>query len=96
MVRAITLIWMMPYNLLQLPNMKTLFWKAFYKLKFGKDYQRRMTNAKRLGMTIDESSIGNLSSFYDSSGNQIRGWHKPPTKFAPNTQQHPLITKYGL
>lgn len=75
--------------------MKSLFWKAYYKLKFGKDYATRMRNAAMLGRCIDESSVGNLSSFYNSNGQQIRGWHRA-IKFKETTPiQHPLITKYG-
>jgi hypothetical protein len=76
-------------------NPRVLFWRAFYKLKFGKNYQERMNNASRMVSTINQSSVGNLSSFYNTDGQQIRGWHRH-IRFAPTVPvQHPLITKYS-
>lgn len=75
--------------------MKTLFWKAYYKCKFGKNYAARMNRAANMMNIVNASSVGNLSHFYDSDGNQIRGWHRH-IRFAPTVPiQHPLITKYG-
>ncbi len=75
--------------------MKTLFWKAYYKIKFGKNYAARMHKAASMMRIVDQSTVGNLSHFYDVDGNQIRGWHRH-IRFAKTVPiQHPLITKYG-
>lgn len=74
--------------------MKRLFWIAYYKLKFGKNYQARMNRAALMMNTVNQSSVGNLSSFYNTDGDQIRGWHRH-IRFAKTVPvQHPLVTKY--
>lgn len=68
-----------------------LFWKLYFKLKFKDQYRNRIDNAVRMGWIVDDSTKGNLSHFYDSQGNQIRGWYKP----IANRRQHPLIEYYN-
>ncbi len=75
--------------------MTRLFWIAYYKLKFGKNYQARMNRAALMMNTVNQSSVGNLSHFYNTDGDQIRGWHRH-IRFASTVPiQHPLITKYS-
>jgi hypothetical protein len=69
-------------------------WKAYYKMKFGKDYAARISRAATLMNYTDEASIGNLSQFYNYQGEQIRGWHKRRPSHASSTK-HPLETYYS-
>jgi hypothetical protein len=70
--------------------MKTLFWKAYYKHKLGKEgYEQAIQSAQN---TV-QSTNGGISHFYNDQGENIRGWAKRNYKFS-NATQHPLITKY--
>jgi hypothetical protein len=73
--------------------MKQLFWKAFYRLKFGSNYSNVMKSINSLGRYLDDAASGDFSVRYNSNGEQIRGWHKksPSFKFA---KEHPLVVKY--
>jgi hypothetical protein len=74
--------------------MKTLY--IFWKWLTDKDFKTKQENAKRLWATIDAATIGRPSCFYNTNGEQIRGWHKPPYKFPSLAEQetNPLILKY--
>lgn len=69
------------------------FWKAYYKLKFGKEYSARMKRAISVCSYIDEASVGDISSRYNYQGEQIRGWHRKRPSFA-SSPLHPLETYY--
>jgi hypothetical protein len=70
--------------------MKTLFWKAYYKHKLGKEgYEKAIQSAHN---TI-QSTNARISHFYNEQGETIRGWAKKNYNFS-NVVQHPLITKY--
>jgi hypothetical protein len=70
--------------------MKTLFWKAYYKHKLGKEgYEQAIQSANH---TV-QSTNARISHFHNDRGENIRGWFKGNYKF-PNATQHPLITKY--
>jgi hypothetical protein len=74
--------------------MKTLFWKAYYKHKLGKEcYENAIQSANDKLHFVNQCSTGNFSHFYNEDGQQIRGWFKRNYK-SPNATQHPLITKY--
>ena len=71
--------------------MKTLFtW--FLKLT-TEDFDQRIKSAKLTSRMIIDSTNGSINHFYDSNGNNIRGYHKH-IKFSNITNQHPLITRY--
>ena len=53
-----------------------LFWKAFYKISLGEDYSSKFKSSKSIWNSINETTKGNLSSFYNVNGEQIRGWHR--------------------
>lgn len=73
--------------------MKTLFWKAYYRLKFKDQYANRIQRAASLMNNMNESSSGSLSHFYNYHGEQIRGWHRKRPSFA-SSSEHPLATYY--
>jgi hypothetical protein len=54
--------------------MKTLY-RLFYRLTI-KDYLKVMESARMTSKMINESTYGKMTHFYDSSGKQIRGFHK--------------------
>jgi hypothetical protein len=57
--------------------MTKLFWKTFYTLTLGKEgYDCAVKNAKFTMLETKNSSKGSLDSFYNSDGEQIRGWHR--------------------
>lgn len=70
--------------------MKTLYY-LFYKLTH-KDYTKLIESAKMTHNMIVDSTAGKSTHFYDSSGTQIRGFHKH-IKFT-NIPQHPLVQQY--
>lgn len=53
-----------------------IFWKAFYKFNLGGNYSSTFKSAKNTWRSINETTKGNLSSFYNVNGEQIRGWHR--------------------
>lgn len=75
-------------------NPKVLFWRAYYKLKFGKNYSERIQRANNIVGIVNSSSQGKLGDFYNTNGEKIRGYHKRTARHTV-APQHPLITKYG-
>jgi hypothetical protein len=71
-------------------TLKWIFWNIYYRL-MDKDFHEKLSKVKRLDNTIRQSTRGNLSSFYNVNGEQIRGFHE--RSFYYNS--HPLIEKYG-
>ena len=70
-----------------------LFWKTFYKLKLGDDYVSTLKAATLTSLSTKEVTKGNLSSFYNNDGQQIRGWHRPMTYSKKYVSKDP-IQKY--
>ena len=64
--------------------MKRLFWKAFYKIKLGENYGSILNLAQLTCNSIKGTTKGDLSSFYNVHGEQIRGWHRPSFSFSKN------------
>lgn len=62
-----------------------MFWRKYYG-------PERINRAQHFGRVIAESSCGNLSSFYNDRGEQIRGWYR---KSERRTELNPLIVKYS-
>lgn len=72
---------------------KSTFWKIYYRLFLGDDYQTRMEQASKIFSNVVDSTNGKVSHFHDIKGERIRGYHKQ-IKFN-GVAQHPLITKYS-
>jgi hypothetical protein len=77
---------------------KQLFWRTFYKVTLGSNYSTVIKSTKNTYKTINEASQGNLSSFYNINGEQIRGWHRPSVasrkKKASNDPMDRYINEY--
>lgn len=71
--------------------MKTLL-NLFYRLTV-KDYDAKIKSAKTTANMIIRSTNGGVGLAYNSQGEKIRGYHKPPIKF--KQEIHPLIQKYN-
>ena len=69
-----------------------LFWQTYYKMKLGDKYDAAVSSAKLISKYTTGATAGKVSIFYNSSGDQIRGWHKAPTKFKT---LHPLVEHYS-
>ena len=65
----------------------------YYRLTMGEEnYKKSLSSAVLLNTNLKQSSKGSLEHFYDTDGNQIRGWHHKSISF--KREQHPLIQKY--
>ena len=69
-----------------------LFWQTYYKMKLGDQYETVIKRAKLTRAYTACATSGKVSAFYNVSGDQIRGWHKAPTKF---NSLHPLVEHYA-
>lgn len=74
--------------------MQTLY--ILWKKLTDKNFKTKQENAIRLWNTIKLTTKGDVSCFYNSNGEQIRGWHKRPFNFPSLQEQesNPLILKY--
>ena len=68
-----------------------LFWTLYYKFHMKQEFAGNVANARNLALSIHESGKGKVNHFYNSNGDQIRGFHRPLPRYE---RQHPLITKY--
>jgi len=69
-----------------------LFWQTYYKMKLGSEYKTVIERAKLTAKYTTDTTAGKVSIFYNTNGDQIRGWYKAPTKFKT---LHPLIEHYA-
>lgn len=75
--------------------MKSLFWKTYYRLKFGQNYQNKIDSAAVIFKSINASTCGGTKYRFDSSGKPTREIHKPIPRSACFNDENPLVTKYG-
>ena len=73
--------------------MKKFFWKIYYRLKFKENYSEKISTATKIFQNMKDSTSGNLSHFYNTHGEQIRGWHKRNPKFV-FSDENTLVTYY--
>lgn len=69
-----------------------LFWQTYYKMKLGDQYEATVNKARMTVKYTTNATSGKVSMFYNSNGDQIRGWHKAPMKFKT---LHPLVEHYA-
>ena len=72
-----------------------LFWKSIYRLRLGDAYDDTVKKAKLTMLATKASTKGDVSSFHNVDGQQIRGWHRPMNYSLKYSEKHPLISRYG-
>jgi hypothetical protein len=73
---------------------RKIFWKAFYKITLGESYSLSCKSAKNIWGSINETTKGNLSSFYNVNGEQIRGWHRTTAGSRKKKVSNDLMDRY--
>ena len=69
-----------------------LFWQTYYKMKLGANYDAVVNSAKLFSKYTVGATAGKVAIFYNTNGDQIRGWHRAPTKFKA---LNPLVEYYS-
>ena len=72
-----------------------LFWRSVYRLRLGADYDDVVKHAKLTMLSTKASTKGDVTSFYNTDGQQIRGWHRPMNYSKKHSEKHPLVSRYG-